>query len=288
MLGRELAGVLDGQNLRFEGTDREVDFTRPEALEGFARGKAIQWIVNCAAYTAVDRAEEDRSACHLLNAVGPQNLGRLASRIGARVLHVSTDYVFDGLSKRPYTEEDAVNPQTVYGRTKAEGEVLLLAACPESIIVRTAWLYGIHGPNFVATMLRLMKEKDSFGVVADQYGAPTWAADLARVMLGVLARPPGPGGIFHASGEGQTTWHGFAKAIAEDAHLVGLLEENKSVEIHALKTSEYPTKALRPRWSVLSKAKLNSELGLAFPTWRDSLRSFLRGLSQLEKGRRQA
>jgi dTDP-4-dehydrorhamnose reductase len=288
MLGRELAGVLNELSLPFDGTDREIDFTRREVLGDFVRGKTIDWIVNCAAYTAVDKAEDDQTSCRALNAAGPENLGRVASQIGARVLHVSTDYVFDGQAEQPYTEDAAVNPQTVYGRTKAEGEVLLAAACPRSVILRTAWLYGLHGPNFVTTMLRLMKERDSIGVVADQYGAPTWASDLARVMASILTKPPLEGGIFHASGEGLTTWHGFATAIAEDARTAGLLEATKRVEVRALTTSEYPTKASRPHWSVLSKAKLKSELGLSFPSWRESLKAYLETLSRLDKGTKQA
>ena len=279
MLGKQLSSLLNEQKIPFLGTDRDVDFTSLEALRAFAQGKAIDWIVNCAAYTAVDKAEGEEGLCRTLNALGPQNLGMVASELGARVLHISTDYVFDGLGKVPYAETDRVNPQTVYGRTKAEGEELLLRANPRSVILRTAWLYGQHGPNFVATMLRLMKEKESVGVVADQYGAPTWAADLAQVLVSILRRPPGEGGVFHASGEGQTTWHGFAVAIAEEARAVGLLDAHKPLEIKALTTVEYPTKAQRPPWSVLSKAKLKEELGLRFPPWRESLRLYLKLLA---------
>jgi dTDP-4-dehydrorhamnose reductase len=199
---------------------------------------------------------------------------------GTRVLHFSTDYVFDGEADRPYRENDSVNPQTVYGRTKAEGEALLLEASPTSIVLRTAWLYGLYGPNFVSTMLRLMKEKDSLGVVDDQFGAPTWTADLARVIVFVLENPPVRGGLYHASGEGQTTWHGFAAAIAEEARSVGLLGPHQPLEIRPLSTAEYPTKAKRPRWSVLSKTRLQEELGLSFPPWHESLHNYLQILSK--------
>lgn len=280
MLGRELTELLTRNGVPFVGTDRETDFTAPSVLDAFVRGKTIDWIVNCAAYTAVDKAEDEPELCRTLNAVGPQNLGALATRIGARVLHVSTDYVFDGQATVPYLESDVVHPLTVYGQTKAEGEVALLAACPESIILRTAWLYGLHGPNFVATMLRLMNERESVGVVADQYGAPTWAADLAAVMVAMLQKPPRNGGIYHASGEGLTTWHGFATAIAEEARAVGLLDPGRPLEIRALDTASYPTKAKRPKWSVLSKAKLEADFGLRFPPWRESLNGYLQILSQ--------
>jgi len=286
MLGRELTEFLTRHEIPFLGTGREVDIADLSSLERFAAGWSFEWIVNGAAYTAVDQAEAEPAACRAVNALGPQNLGALASRLGARVLHVSTDYVFDGEANRPYREDDPVNPLTVYGRTKAEGEQLLLDACPTSIILRTAWLYGLHGSNFVATMLRLMKEKASIGVVADQWGAPTWTADLAMVILAILENPPLGGGLYHASGEGQTSWHGFAEAIAEQARLLGLLDPQKSLEIRPLSTAEYPTKAKRPRWSVLSKTKLQDELGLGFPPWQESLHNYLQILSKnsSEKG----
>jgi len=280
MLGQELCGILGKRGMSYVATDRETDFTFLSVLEAFVQGKAIEWIVNCAAYTAVDKAEDDLEVCRSLNATGPKNLGQVATRIGARVLHISTDYVFDGRATVPYTESDPVHPLTVYGQTKAEGEALLMEACPGSVVLRTAWLYGAHGPNFVATMLRLMKEGDSLGVVADQYGAPTWAADLASVMAEFLRRPPPNGGIFHASGEGVTTWHGFAVAIYEEGRRLGLLDSAKAVEIRPLDTSAYPTKAHRPAWSVLSKAKLKQQMGLEFPPWKESLKSYLRTVTE--------
>lgn len=279
LLGCELSGLLGRVGLAFVGTGREVDVTNLAELEVFARRKPVDWIVNCAAYTAVDRAEEEPILCRAVNAQGPQNLGIVAERIGARVFHLSTDYVFDGAANQPYHEDDKTHPLNVYGRTKTEGEVLLREANPGSIVLRTAWLYGFHGPNFVATMVRLMKERDSLKVVADQYGTPTWAADLASVIVSMVTNSPAHGGIYHASGEGQATWHEFAVAIAEEARAGGLLDFNKSVEIHPVTTAEYPTKANRPRWTVLSKDKLREELGLRLPPWRESLHNYVQSLA---------
>ena len=188
MLGTELCRLFESEGVEHVGSDREVDILDPAALAVFAAGtdKAISWIVNCAAYTAVDKAEEEAELCQRLNVEGPRNLAGLAERIGAAILHISTDYVFDGNGSRPYREDDAVGPTGVYGKTKAEGEVAVREACRRAVIVRTAWLYGKDGPNFVYTMLRLMRQKDSIGVVADQLGTPTWARDLAGAILAIL------------------------------------------------------------------------------------------------------
>lgn len=288
LLGRELSGLFFRTGLPFVGTGRELSVTDLPALEAFAQENPVGWIVNGAAYTAVDRAEEEPTLCRAINALGPQNLGKVAERIGARVLHVSTDYVFDGGANQPYHEDCQVNPLNVYGRTKAEGEVLLQEANAGSIVLRTAWLYGIHGPNFIATMLRLMKEKDSLGVVADQYGTPTWAADLASVIVSIVTTPPAQGGLYHASGEGKASWHEFAKAIGEEARSAGLLDSHKPVEIRQLSTAEYPTKAKRPPWTVLSKDKLYEELGLSFPPWRESLHAYFQRLTNKTEGQNPA
>src|SRR5208282_5540900 len=168
MLGTELSMALAASGLEFSGTDRDVDILDPRAIGDFAAGKRIEWIVNCAAYTAVDRAEDEVDLCRAVNAEGPENLARVASASGAKIFHISTDYVFDGSGKEPYREDDLVSPIGVYGRSKAEGEGRIRSSCPEHVILRSAWLYGRHGPNFVYTMLRLMEAKEKIGVVADQ------------------------------------------------------------------------------------------------------------------------
>jgi dTDP-4-dehydrorhamnose reductase len=277
MLGTDLGKAFDTAGLAWVGSDREVDFTDPTALEAFGRGKAITWVVNCAAYTAVDKAEEEPDLCRRRNVDGPENLARWCSAQGAALVHISTDYVFSGTGTTPYRESDPVGPTGVYGQTKAEGEEAVRSGCARHYILRTAWLYGASGPNFVYTMLRLMNQRDTLGVVADQWGAPTWTVDLARVVVELIRRGDGPWGTYHASGEGQCHWQQFAEAILFEGRQRGLIPANKPVEVNALTTDQYPTKACRPAWSVLSKDKLADAFGLRFPPWRDSLNSFLDG-----------
>jgi dTDP-4-dehydrorhamnose reductase len=278
MLGQELSGLLTAQGIEQVGSDREVSILDPEALAGFANavqseGRRLSAIVNCAAYTAVDKAEDEPERAHALNAVGPEHIARLAQRLGARFLHISTDYVFDGKASRPYREDDPTGPTGVYGKTKEEGEKRVIAACPKAIIIRTAWLYGRHGPNFVYTMVRLMRERTDLGVVADQRGTPTWAYDLAGAISTILrAAAPEPG-IYHFTNEGETTWYAFACEIYRQARALGLLDHD--VTIRPLTTDQYPTKATRPAYSVLSKEKIKRTFGLSIPDWRHSLMKFL-------------
>jgi dTDP-4-dehydrorhamnose reductase len=273
MLGTELSLLLEGEGLPRLGTDRELSILDPEALRVFASDKKIDWIVNCAAYTAVDRAEDEIELCTALNVEGPRNLAKLAKEIGASLLHISTDYVFHGTATRPYLEDDEVGPTGVYGRTKAEGEKALLENCPRSVIVRTAWLYGKHGPNFVTTMLRLMGEKEEIGVVGDQQGTPTWARDLSRALLTIVTSPRPRYGIYHFTNEGVTTWHEFATEIQRLAMERGILK--RACRIKKLTTAEYPTKARRPAYSVLSKKKIAAEYKLVIPEWKTSLASYI-------------
>lgn len=281
MLGTQVSLALEGAGLPYRGTDREVDILDPAALETFAKSATenaddgLAWIVNCAAYTAVDRAEDEEELAHQLNAVGPENLGKVAASLGARVLHISTDYVFSGTGTAPYREDAPVGPNTAYGRTKAEGERRLMAAAPNSVIIRTAWLYGKHGPNFVYTMLRLMAEKESIGVVADQRGTPTYAPDLADAILHILRSPSVPAGIYHFTDAGETDWHEFALEIQRLGLAKGILE--RSCAVKALTTNQYPTKAKRPAYSVLHKGKI-ADLGVPVPNWRESLATFIEEL----------
>lgn len=280
MLGTELSRLFERKNIPYIGTDRDVSILDMTALREFVKDKKIAWIVNCAAYTAVDKAEDEVELCHALNAQGPENLGTLAREIGARVLHISTDYVFSGLpilehgKPRPYREDDPTGPTGAYGRTKEAGERLLMAAAPNSVIVRTAWLYGQHGNNFVFTMLRLMKEREAIGVVADQRGSPTWAYDLASAMLHLINLPEEKliPGIYHYTNEGETTWYDFAREIYRLGRAEGLLE--RDCIINPLSTDQYPTKARRPAYSVLSKEKIKA-LGVKVPQWQESLEQFM-------------
>jgi dTDP-4-dehydrorhamnose reductase len=278
MLGTELSETFAALKIDFVGTDREVSILDEDALPSFAAGKKISWIVNCAAYTAVDKAEDERELAAALNTQGPANIARLAKKISASFLHVSTDYVFDGNGTRPYREDDPVNPTGVYGRTKADGEAAAMKECPRTVIVRTAWLYGKHGPNFVYTMLRLMKERDSIGVVADQRGSPTWARDLSRAISAIVTAKTPTYGIFHFTNGGETVWHEFAQEIQKAAFSIGLL--GKKYAVKALTTAEYPTKTRRPPYSVLSKDKIRAAYGVAVPDWKESLSAFIQEESE--------
>jgi dTDP-4-dehydrorhamnose reductase len=284
MLGQELAGLLTQEGLEWTGSGREVDVTDAEALAAFAKSlpNPTSWVINSSAWTAVDQAEAEPEACERLNRDGAKNLAQLASELGAGLIHVSTDYVFDGKglrgddgNLRPYFETDAVAPQGVYGKTKAAGEQAVSQNCQKHLIFRTAWLYGAAGGNFVHTMLRLMKAKDSLGIVADQYGSPTWTKDLAKVIVKALRANRPVWGTYHASGEGWCSWYDFAEAILVHGRAIGLLDPNKSVELKSLTTLEFPTVARRPSWSVLSKVKLKQNFGLTMPAWRESLACYL-------------
>ncbi len=272
MLGSEVANALTVAGLEFVGTDRDVDILDPAALAAFISGKKVEWIVNCAAYTAVEKAEDEAALCSRLNVEGPANIAALASSLGAKLLHISTDYVFDGTGTRPYLEDDPVAPIGVYGRTKAEGESRVRELCPGHVIIRTAWLYGKHGPNFVYTMLKLMRAKERIGVVADQRGTPTHAADLAAAIISVLRSPTAVYGTFHFTDLGETTWHEFALAIHRLGREHGILERDCAVD--ALTTAQYPTRVRRPSYSVLSKDKMVAAFGLSIPSWGSGLEDF--------------
>ena len=276
MLGTEVAAALAKAGFELVGSDREVDILDPLALAGFAEGKSLTWIVNCAAYTAVDKAEDEAALAMRLNAEGPLNLALLASKIGARILHMSTDYVFDGKGTKPYVEEDPVNPTGSYGRSKAEGEARVRAALSEHVILRTAWLYGKAGSNFVATMLRLMAAKERIGVVADQRGTPTCAVDLAGAVAAVIGSKEPRFGTFHYTNLGETSWFEFALEIKRLGLEYGIL--SRDCKVDALTTEEYPTKAKRPAYSVLSKEKILDAYGLLIPEWKESLALFMKDM----------
>ncbi|MDP2791066.1 MAG: dTDP-4-dehydrorhamnose reductase [Rectinemataceae bacterium] len=278
MLGSELSLAAQAAGLPHVGSDREVNILDTASLRDFVRLHSPDWIVNCAAYTSVDKAEDEPEICRRLNVEGPANLGRVAAETGASILHLSTDYVFSGDASEAYREEDAIGPTGVYGHTKAEGEAALRATCPSAVILRTAWLYGKFGPNFVYTMLRLMRQKERIGVVADQRGSPTWTRDLVKAILAIILSPQHRYGIYHYTGKGETTWWEFAQAIRDEGLKTGLL--TRPCEIRALTTAEYPTKARRPAYSVLSKEKIARDYGIVPPDWSTSLADFVRELSR--------
>ena len=285
MLGTEVSNQLDKNNFSWIGTDREVDITNYESLEDFANKNSssdnkINWIINCAAYTAVDKAEEDVEMAQKLNALGPKNIATLCKNIGAKMIHISTDYVFDGTASEPYTEEIPYKPLGVYGVTKAEGEKEVLTILPEdSYILRTAWLYGYYGKNFVFTMINLMNTKDKISVVNDQFGTPTNAQNLANVICSLINKSTSeniPSGVYHCTDLGQTNWYEFAKEIHHFGIKYGKITGN--CVVNPCTTEEYPVKAKRPAYSVLSKDKLMKNLNISLPEWKQNLEEFIKNI----------
>lgn len=282
MLGTELSRLLEQRGLAHIGTDREVDITDSVALRLFAeqqsRKEPLSWIINCAAYTAVDKAEDDLETCRCLNTDGPGNIAGTAKKIGAKMLHFSTDYVFNGKGDRPYKEDDPTDPIGVYGLAKRDGEQRVLAANEASWIIRTAWLYGKYGNNFVHTMFKLMNERDSISVVNDQRGSPTWAHDLANTAVNMILRSDGgktmPYGIYHYTNEGDVSWFEFAQEIYAQGRKTGLF--NKDCAVRPCTSAEFPAKVTRPAYSVLDKGKIQRMLGVSIPLWNASLREYFK------------
>jgi dTDP-4-dehydrorhamnose reductase len=273
-LGSEIK-VLAGNYPDFDFVFTDIaDFPLDKELEIITNFNRIQpdIVINCAAYTAVDKAEQDQETADAINHLAIGILATLCQDSGAKLIHVSTDYVFDGTSPIAYKEEDMPNPKSVYGATKLAGEIACSKNCPESIIIRTAWVYSEFGNNFVKTMLRLMTEKESIGVVNDQVGSPTYAADLAQVILTILKSNKWEPGIYHYSNEGEISWYDFAVDIKEIAH--------KSCEIKGIPASSYPTPAERPAFSLLDKSKIKTVYGIDVIDYKISLKIMM---SKLEK-----
>ena len=253
---------------------REMDFLNPEAVADRTKRFQADWVINCTAYTQVDRAESEVEQAFVINRDSAGQLAGAVADYGGRLLHVSTDFVFDGKQSKPYREEDDAHPLGVYGRSKWEGEQAVRAALPEAIILRTAWVYGAHGHNFVKTILRVAREGKPLKVVNDQIGSPTWAQDIAGVIQVLVQNRAS--GTYHYTNAGSTSWHGFATAILAGAEEAGFALETTSVE--AIPTSGYPTPARRPAYSVLDAGKIQSLLTAPIPHWRDSLNRMLKEL----------
>ncbi len=280
MLGSEVAEELDAHGLQYVGTDRDVDITDFSAVSAFAERNLPQAIVNCAAYTAVEKAEDDGERCRALNVDGVANIARAANSVGARLIHISTDYVFHGNGSRPYREDDPTDPIGVYGLTKRDGELAAFEANPKTWILRTAWLYGKHGPNFVFTMLKIMREQPTRKVVNDQRGTPTSAKDLARAIRLTIEREP-PFGIYHFSGKGEITWYDFAREIYRQGREIGLLPAD--FDLRPCSSGEFPAKVQRPAYSVLDKTKIETALGIQVSPWKESLARFLTAIKESEE-----
>ena len=248
----------------------ELDICNEQAVLDFVKANNIHVIVNCAAYTAVDNAEDNVELCTKLNADAVGYLAKAAEANGAELIQISTDYVFDGTAHIPYQETEPTCPNSVYGKTKLAGEQNALSLCSRSMVIRTAWLYSTFGNNFVKTMIRLGKERDSLGVIFDQVGTPTYARDLARAIFTAIRQGVVPG-VYHFSNEGVCSWYDFTKAIHR---LAGI----NTCSVKPLHTSEYSTKAKRPHYSVLDKTKIKETYHIEIPYWMDSLQSCISGL----------
>lgn len=253
----------------------ELDICDADAIERMVADNGIEAIVNCAAYTNVNGAETNVDLCTKLNSMAPGYLAAAAQRHHCRFVHISTDYVFDGKHFLPYREDDTPCPDSVYGSTKLEGERNVFSQCPGAVVVRTAWLYSTFGNNFVKTMMRLGREKDSLGVVFDQIGTPTYAGDLAGAVYTMLHSPSWTAGIYHYTNEGVCSWYDFTLAIHTYAGITGC-------EVKPLHTSEYPTPASRPYYSVLDKTKIKETYGVSVPHWTVSLQECINKLNDNE------
>ncbi|WP_288207096.1 dTDP-4-dehydrorhamnose reductase [uncultured Parabacteroides sp.] len=263
---RVLTGQYPQYNFLFTDVDT-LDITDPAAVKAAVKDNQVNYIINCAAYTAVDKAEDNEELCRRLNSFAVCVLGEAAREAGAKMIHISTDYVFSGTGYRPYKETDGTRPVSVYGRTKLAGEEGLMEVCPDAVIIRTAWLYSEFGSNFVKTVLRLGKERDELGFVFDQIGTPTYAGDLAAIILSVVTADEKGAfvpGIYHYSNEGVCSWYDFTVKILQIAGI--------DCRIRPIETKDYPTKAVRPPYSVLSKSKIKETYGIAIPHWEASLR----------------
>lgn len=250
----------------------ELDICDKNALQTFVKENKVNIIVNCAAYTAVDKAEDDVELCYRINRDAVRNIGEVAQENKVKVVHVSTDYVFDGTNHLPYTEDLPVCPATVYGKSKLEGEQVLLESCDQVVILRTAWLYSSFGNNFVKTMMKLGKERDALNVIFDQIGTPTYAADLADTILTLLSHETFIPGIYHFSDEGVCSWYDFTKSIHRIAGI--------TCDVRPIETKDYPARTPRPNYSVLNKAKIKSTYGINIPHWEESLEKCITLLKQ--------
>lgn len=300
MLGEEFCRLLEKNKIQYVGTSSSVDARDFAALKAYAdkwerdnymaahkNGGAgrIQWIVNCSAYTAVEKAQSDKEAAQALNVDAARNIARAAREIGAKLIHVSTDYVFDGKAASPYSESDPKSPLGVYGQTKSDGEDEIQKTMTQYFILRTSWLYGFDHPNFVYTMAKLMNSKEEIKVVNDQRGSPTFTADLAEAMLAIIksvqkaganifSKETVPYGIYHFTNEGQTTWFDFAVEIQRLLNKRKLLSNN--CRVLPCTTEEFGAKVERPAYSVLSKEKIKAALKIKVPKWQDSLERFIK------------
>lgn len=269
-LGKELRELSNDYSYNcYFTTRKDLDISETQLIKDFLKKNKINVIINCAAYTLVDKAELEQEVADSINHLAVKNLGAISKDLGIELIHISTDYVFNGINCKPYLETDTSDPKSIYGKTKLDGELSLLDINPKnSIIIRTSWVYSSFGNNFVKTMFRLGKEKESLGVIFDQVGTPTYARDLAKTILDIIPKINNENvEIYHYSNEGVASWYDFAKQIME-------LSDSKC-KINPILTVDYPTPAQRPHYSILNKSKIKSKFNIDIPYWRDSLKDCL-------------
>lgn len=278
-LQRSLAPLGELVALDFDSTDLHADFSRPEQLADTVAAVRPDVIVNAAAHTAVDKAESEPDLARTLNATAPGVVAEAAQRVGALIVHYSTDYVFDGSGSRPWTENDRTGPLSVYGATKLEGEQAVKQHCPRHLIFRTSWVYAARGGNFAKTMLRLAGEREKLTVIDDQYGAPTGAellADVTAIAIRETLRDAGKAGLYHLVAGGETSWHGYARFVLEQARASGVELKAGPDAVAPVPTSAFPTPARRPQNSRLDTTRLRDTFGLVLPPWQTGVARMLR------------
>ena len=276
-LGSELKAFANDHESMFHYIytgSADLDISHLDTVRNFVKEHAFEYIINCAAYTMVDLCETDEDVCNAVNHLGAENLAKAAAEFNCKLIHISTDYVFDGNTTEPYREDSPVNPLSVYGKAKLRAEEAVMSIAPNSIIIRTAWLYSSYKVNFVKTMLRLMSEREELTIVNDQHGTPTYTRDLAEAITIILDSAEGgewKKGIYHFSNLGETTWFGFARKIKELSNIEGC-------ELKPIESKDYPTAAVRPLYTVLDKSKIQDTFHFTIPHWEESLERFLNKL----------
>lgn len=277
MLGQELSRTFQETGTSFIGTDKEVSILEPDTLKEYALQQKPTWIINCSAYTEVDKAEGDKKAAFAINQLGVTHIATLAAELDIPLIHISTDYVFDGTSSTPLSEDASTDPSGVYGSSKLAGEEEIRKICKKYYIIRTAWLYGQFGPNFVYTMIKLMNKLDSLKVVNDQFGSPTWTGDITGLIRIIIKSDSKNYGTYHFSGEGECTWFDFAREIYRMSREYGLVTGDCTLV--PCTSEEFPTQAKRPIYSLLSKEKVKKYFSFNILEWQESIKYFLEGIN---------
>lgn len=274
LLGQELTKLFTEKNIEYVASYSDIDISKIENLERFHKEhfNRLNYIINCAAYTQVDNAEKFSQLAYNTNSLGAENLAQIAQRVGATLIHISTDYVFDGQKEEDYRETDLTSPLSIYGKSKQQGEQKIIATTTRYFIIRTSWLYGFSGNNFVNTMIRLLQEKDEIKIVHDQWGSPTWTRDLSEFIWHFLHAQATNYGVYHFSSEGKISWYQLVCFLKET------LQYNTSLK--AITSEDFPTLAKRPKNSYLSKNKIRQNFSFEVPCWKTSLRKYLQSIDQ--------